>query len=395
MLNIGGDQNDRSYRYKMPKLIAKVEGRGNGIKTRIPNCHDIATALHRPAAVVTKFFGCQLGAQSKWDEKELSCIVNGEHTQANLQAQLVDEFLPKFVLCSNCGLPETDMKVRKEMIRFQCAACGAESYAEMTHKLCTFILAQSSKTDKKDKKEKRVKSDKADKKKSEKSEKSEKKEKKSKKDKKSKKEDSDSDDVEWYTDISAEAVEARRLESMTGQLADLVAELPADDERSNCTTQGAQAEECSGSADDKSNSDCDEQNSDNKSNSDCEEAAPVEPEPVKEPEESSVDPAVQAVLDEILPIFDGLSKQKDINKGVDKAAPKLLSAKLSAVHNFELLVNLPDNVAKYSALVLKCMYDQDLVDEPAIVAWHKDADPSILAVSKAGAFVEWLAGDEE
>lgn len=32
----------------MPRLIAKVEGKGNGIKTVIPNMGDVARALGRP-----------------------------------------------------------------------------------------------------------------------------------------------------------------------------------------------------------------------------------------------------------------------------------------------------------------------------------------------------------
>ena len=35
-------------RYKMPKLAARIEGRGNGIKTNVVNCVDIAKALERP-----------------------------------------------------------------------------------------------------------------------------------------------------------------------------------------------------------------------------------------------------------------------------------------------------------------------------------------------------------
>ena len=44
-------------RYKMPRLLAKIEGRGNGVKTVVINMKDVADALHRGPAEVTKFFG--------------------------------------------------------------------------------------------------------------------------------------------------------------------------------------------------------------------------------------------------------------------------------------------------------------------------------------------------
>ncbi len=59
----------------------------------------------------TKFFGCELGSQTTIDDKIERYIVNGEHTAARFQ-DLLDLFIQKYVLCANCGNPETNM-VRK------------------------------------------------------------------------------------------------------------------------------------------------------------------------------------------------------------------------------------------------------------------------------------------
>ena len=47
-LNVNRSVQDAFYRYKMPRLQAKVEGKGNGVKTVIPNMVEIARALGRP-----------------------------------------------------------------------------------------------------------------------------------------------------------------------------------------------------------------------------------------------------------------------------------------------------------------------------------------------------------
>jgi len=44
-INIGGQKNDKFYRYKMPDLVIKIEGKG--MKTVLVNICAIAKALHR------------------------------------------------------------------------------------------------------------------------------------------------------------------------------------------------------------------------------------------------------------------------------------------------------------------------------------------------------------
>eukprot|EP00171_Calliarthron_tuberculosum_P009242 IDg9242t1 len=110
-VNIGGG-DDQFNRYKMPSVMGKVEGRGNGIKTRIVNCFEVARALHRPPGYVCKFFGCELGAQTKINDDEGVYIVNGSFNQAKL-SEILQLFIRMFVLCGKCNLPETDLKLKK------------------------------------------------------------------------------------------------------------------------------------------------------------------------------------------------------------------------------------------------------------------------------------------
>ncbi|KAM4663813.1 eukaryotic translation initiation factor 5 [Discoglossus pictus] len=140
-VNVNRSVSDQFYRYKMPRLIAKVEGKGNGIKTVIVNMVDVAKALNRPPTYPTKFFGCELGAQTQFDVKNDRFIVNGSH-EANKLQDMLDGFIKKFVLCPECENPETDLHVnpKKQTIGNSCKACGYRGMLDTNHKLCTFIL---------------------------------------------------------------------------------------------------------------------------------------------------------------------------------------------------------------------------------------------------------------
>ena len=164
IINIAGAQaiDDPEYRYKMPRIIGKVEGRGNGIKTAIPNMVDVASSLHRPPGEVTKFFGCELGAQTTYNDDTERAIVNGAHETRVLQDKL-SVYIEKFVLCPACKLPETSYKIKSEIIYHNCLACGAREMCDMQHKLTTYILKQH-KIEKKAKAKDKAKKDKGDKK---------------------------------------------------------------------------------------------------------------------------------------------------------------------------------------------------------------------------------------
>jgi len=193
IVNIAGTTpvDDPEYRYKMPTVLGKIEGRGNGIKTVIENVTEVAEALDRTPGEINKFFGCELGAQTSYSEETEKAVVNGAHTDHTLQ-DMMHRYIETFVLCPNCRLPESTYKIKNDLIYHRCAACGSVEMVNMQHKLCTYILAQHKKAKKdkkgKDKKSRREEKKDKDKKKEKSSEeKKEKKEKKKDKEKKDKK----------------------------------------------------------------------------------------------------------------------------------------------------------------------------------------------------------------
>jgi len=143
VVNIPRDVEDSYYRYKMPVLIAKVEGKGNGIKTVIENMREIASSLDRPAEYTTKFLGFELGSLTKCDAENNKYIVNGKHDAEQL-AVCLDKFIERYVLCKQCRNPETDLSVKGEIINAKCRACGKVSMVDMTHKLSNHILKTAS-----------------------------------------------------------------------------------------------------------------------------------------------------------------------------------------------------------------------------------------------------------
>ncbi|KAH8674076.1 domain found in IF2B/IF5-domain-containing protein [Xylariales sp. PMI_506] len=145
--------DDKFYRYKMPRLQVKVEGKGNGIKTVVVNLSTIAQSLARPGSYVIKWFGLDLGAQTNIDPPDDRWIINGAHDAETLQKSLFI-FIEKYVLCDDCGNPETDISIKDDIVRKDCKACGARSKPLVHTNLINFMLKTQTKKGKKEKKTK-------------------------------------------------------------------------------------------------------------------------------------------------------------------------------------------------------------------------------------------------
>lgn len=123
MIDIGRSNNDLYYRYKMPRVIVKQEGKTGGIKTVVVNLADIASSLKRSPSHILKYISYELATQSKVDGNRY--VVNGKHDPSRIQT-LIYDFIDAFVMCPSCGNPET-FYLDENGLTMECLACGEKS----------------------------------------------------------------------------------------------------------------------------------------------------------------------------------------------------------------------------------------------------------------------------
>ncbi|KPI86234.1 putative eukaryotic translation initiation factor 5 [Leptomonas seymouri] len=136
-------KDDQFYRYKMPALQTKLEGSGNGIKTVLPNIHDICLVINRPEEVLMRYFQSELGAQSTVSTKDDKFLLMGAHPAGRMQDKLYD-FIRRFVLCKYCRNPETTVQLGEgkkgaSAISMVCGACGKRTDFD-EHRSKTFMV---------------------------------------------------------------------------------------------------------------------------------------------------------------------------------------------------------------------------------------------------------------
>ncbi|XP_010511132.1 PREDICTED: probable eukaryotic translation initiation factor 5-1 [Camelina sativa] len=429
--NIGAsNRDDAFYRYKMPRMMTKIEGRGNGIKTNVVNMVDIAKALGRPPAYTTKYFGCELGAQSKFDEKTGTSLVNGAHDTSKL-AGLLENFIKKYVQCYGCGNPETEILITKtQMLQLKCAACGFISDVDMRDKLTSFILKNppEQKKSSKDKKSMRraekerlkegeaadeelrkIKKEAASKKKAATTGTS--------KDKVLKKKDhspprsqsdeneqadseEDDDDVQWQTYTSREAAEKRMKEQLSAVTADMV--MLSTIEEKKPAVEVKKAPEV---LHENGNSKIPD-NAHEKLVSEIKELLSSGSSPTQLKTALASNSATpQEKMDALFSaLFGGAGKgfaKEVIKKKKYLVALMMIQEDAGAPQQMVLLNGIESfcmkasaEAAKEVALVIKGLYDEDLLEEDVIVEWYNKGIKGSPVLKNVTPFIEWLQNAE-
>jgi len=338
---------------------------------------DVSKSLARPPSYPTKFFGFELGAITTIDATNDKYIVNGKHDQPKLM-QVLDDFIEKFILCKKCERnPETYLVIKSGLIELKCKACGGRTPVDMRHKLCTFILKNPPPEEKKIKRNTRKEEDGAEQEADETNGKDEEKTsgKKSSRRKKDKQQEEDGDDdVVWHTDTSKEAMEQRRKE-MLENTSELAAKLLNTEINERPDPLVSMHELLKGNP----------------------KKDKILAQLQKEREEHKLDDEQTARL-AFLALFDtNVFKQVKTDKlDIIREVVKNVDGQIGILGG---LTDLGKDAAVLKVVphVLKYLYDEDVLEEEAVVKWHSAKSKGDAAKVKESAkvFVEWLKTAEE
>ena len=112
--DIGGDEE----RLQIPD----AETQKDGAFTRFKNLGEIADVLSREAEHLHRFVQREMGTSGKFEEGRGR--YNGTFSQGDFNAA-VDAYVDEYVLCTECGLPDTRLVREDRTPMLRCDACGA------------------------------------------------------------------------------------------------------------------------------------------------------------------------------------------------------------------------------------------------------------------------------
>lgn len=103
--------------------IPKVEGHFEGKKTILTNFFQIASYLRRSPEHFQKYMLRELAASGQRDGDRLILNITVPSAKIN---QKIEQYTKEFVLCKECGKPDTELNREDRQGFIKCLACGAK-----------------------------------------------------------------------------------------------------------------------------------------------------------------------------------------------------------------------------------------------------------------------------
>jgi len=111
--------NSSSGRFEIPK----AEGHFEGKKTILTNFYQIASHIRRNPEHFQKFMLKELATSGQREGERL--VFNNKIPSEKIN-QKIEQYVKEFVLCRECGKPDTELAKEDRLMFIRCMACGAK-----------------------------------------------------------------------------------------------------------------------------------------------------------------------------------------------------------------------------------------------------------------------------
>ncbi len=105
-------------RFIIPQVISHIQGK----TTVVQNLGEISKLINRSVDMLAKYIIKELGTAGNYDHQHL--VLKGQFRDYQIQ-QKFEDFLREYVLCPECGRPDTKIIQEKRVHILKCEACGS------------------------------------------------------------------------------------------------------------------------------------------------------------------------------------------------------------------------------------------------------------------------------
>jgi translation initiation factor 2 subunit 2 len=112
------DMETTDARFVIPEPKIMVEGK----TTILDNFNNIADVLNREPDHLMKYLTREMGTAGKIDG--LRAVFQGRFSKEQIKSN-IEAYVEEFVMCSECGRPDTQLTKMDRIMVLKCAACGA------------------------------------------------------------------------------------------------------------------------------------------------------------------------------------------------------------------------------------------------------------------------------